>query len=66
MIWKLLSGLQGSVRPAARCVHGFTSAEGRLYVHGGSGDKGVCSEALCGAIGEGTVDDRASEHRFLR
>ena len=35
MTWKLLSGAADSGRPPARFYHGFTSAGGKLYVHGG-------------------------------
>ncbi len=34
MTWTLLSAANG-IRPAARCGHGFASAGGKLYVHGG-------------------------------
>jgi hypothetical protein len=40
MMWTLLSGAADSGRPAARIFHGFTSAGGKLYVHGGSGGGG--------------------------
>jgi hypothetical protein len=35
MTWSLLSAAAGSSGPAARWGHGFTSAGGKLYVHGG-------------------------------
>ncbi len=35
--WSLLSAAAGSSGPAARWGHGFTSAGGKLYVHGGYG-----------------------------
>ncbi len=34
MVWTMLLAA-GSVRPSARSFHGFTSAGGKLYVHGG-------------------------------
>jgi hypothetical protein len=35
MIWTLLSAANDTLLPSARSGHGFTSAGGRLYVHGG-------------------------------
>ncbi len=35
MTWTLLSAAGGDGRPSARSGHGFTSAGGLLYVHGG-------------------------------
>jgi hypothetical protein len=35
MVWTLLSA-DDSARPAARAEHGFASAGGLLYVHGGN------------------------------
>ncbi len=35
MTWTLLSAVDGAGRPSARNGHGFTSAGGLLYVHGG-------------------------------
>ena len=40
MNWTLLSAADGAGRPSARANHGFTSAGGLLYVHGGFGDAG--------------------------
>ncbi len=37
MTWTKLSAARGSP-PAARAGHGFTSAGGKLYVHGGYGN----------------------------
>ncbi len=38
MAWTLLSAATGGdPPPAARSSHGFTSAGGKLYVHGGNG-----------------------------
>ena len=37
MTWTLLSAAHDAPRPSAREGHGFTSARGRLYVHGGYG-----------------------------
>ncbi len=37
MTWTLLSAADDARRPSARFWHGFTSAGGRLYVHGGYG-----------------------------
>ena len=46
--WALLS--QGSFLPAARLSHGFTSAGGKLYVHGGiSISAGVCAREKAAA-----------------
>ena len=36
MTWTLLSAADDARRPSARAGHGFTSAGGLLYVHGGS------------------------------
>jgi hypothetical protein len=33
--WTLLSAADDTYRPSARSLHGFTSAGGLLYVHGG-------------------------------
>ena len=41
MTWTLLSGDADSTRPLARGWHGFTSAGGKLYIHGGYLGKGV-------------------------
>ena len=38
MTWTLLSAAEDSTRPSARAWHGFTSAGGKLYVHGGDND----------------------------
>ncbi len=38
MTWTLLSVAYDAGRPSARSGHGFTSAGGRLYVHGGGED----------------------------
>jgi hypothetical protein len=35
--WTLLSAALDAPRPSARYSHGFTSAGGKLYVHGGYG-----------------------------
>ncbi len=35
MTWTLLSAANDTRRPSARAEHGFTSAGGLLYVHGG-------------------------------
>ena len=35
MTWTLLSANKDSTWPSARWDHGFTSAGGKLYVHGG-------------------------------
>jgi hypothetical protein len=40
MTWTLLTPADGSDPPSARDGHGLTSAEGRLYVHGGVGNTG--------------------------
>ena len=42
MAWTLLSA-NDSARPAARYGHGFASAGGLLFVHGGIGRVGVCT-----------------------
>ncbi len=39
MTWTLLSNTDDYGRPSSIYGHGFTSAEGRLYVHGGMGYK---------------------------
>jgi hypothetical protein len=40
MTWTLLSAANDAPRPSARHSHGFTSAGGRLYVHGGQDSLG--------------------------
>jgi hypothetical protein len=41
MTWTLLSAAtNGAALPSARYSHGFTSAGGKLYVHGGNGNSG--------------------------
>ena len=50
MTWTNLSGVASGTPPAARRFHGFTSADGMLYVHGGEDVKGNTLEALLGAI----------------
>jgi hypothetical protein len=42
MAWTLLSAADDARRPSARVKHGFTSAGGLLYVHGGYGYDGEC------------------------
>ncbi len=51
MIWTLLSAADDASRPSARYGHGFTSAGGLLYVHGGyditgSGEYGEADEGV--------------------
>ncbi len=41
MTWTLLSAADDAGRPSARAGHGFTSAGGLLYVHGGWGITGA-------------------------
>ncbi len=41
MAWTLLSAAPNDGRPAARHGHGFTSAGGKLYLHGGKGKGGA-------------------------
>ncbi len=53
MTWTLLSAANDTRRPSARCDHGFTSAGGRLYVHGGSS----YYEGDGDALGRGYVSD---------
>ena len=36
MIWTRLTAVNDNTRPSARDRHGFTSAGGKLYVHGGN------------------------------
>jgi hypothetical protein len=36
MTWSPLPASEGSIRPSARFMHGFTSTAGKLYVHGGT------------------------------
>jgi hypothetical protein len=38
MTWTLLSATEDSIQPSARAKHGFASAGGKLYVHGGFAD----------------------------
>ncbi len=35
MVWRLLSAAANSTHPSSRSSHGFMSASGKLYVHGG-------------------------------
>ncbi len=52
MTWTLLSAANDTRRPSARFDHGFTSAGGLLYVHGGIGsDTGGKGEV--NAVGTG-------------
>ncbi len=56
MTWALLSAANDTGRPSARYDHGFTSAGGRLYVHGGygitdSGDGGEAMQSLRRGMG---------------
>jgi hypothetical protein len=44
MTWTLLSAADDAGRPSARANHGFTSAGGLLYVHGGRTQNLVISE----------------------
>ncbi len=52
MTWTLLSAVNSAARPSSRERHGFTSAGGKLYVHGGVGVKG---EDVLGLL-EGVCD----------
>ena len=40
--WTDLSAAISGTPPSPRGLHGFTSAGGKLYVHGGLGDNGMC------------------------
>jgi hypothetical protein len=42
MTWTRLSPAANSNHPAARSSHGFTSAGGKLYVHGGDASGNEC------------------------
>ena len=44
MAWTDLSAAASGTPPSAREGHGFTSAGGKLYVHGGFGGSGECQE----------------------
>ncbi len=62
MTWTLLSAANDTRRPSARADHGFTSAGGLLYVHGGFGHNEGNREAVCRVYGSGGVGDaRAKE-----
>ena len=37
LAWRELSVSVNGTAPTARCMHGFTSSDGKLYVHGGQG-----------------------------
>jgi hypothetical protein len=52
MTWALLSAADDAGRPSVRYGHGFTSAGGRLYVHGGyiPTDAGDMGEAGANAV----------------
>jgi hypothetical protein len=54
MTWTLLSAANDTGRPSARFSHGFTSAGGRLYVHGGIGPKASGANEG-GVIGEARI-----------
>jgi hypothetical protein len=58
MTWTLLSAADDADRPSARNSHGFTSAGGLLYVHGGR------DIAVSEGKGEAGAGDRA--HRGWR
>lgn len=47
LAWTDLSGMASGSLPAARCGHGFTSLDGRLYVFGGQGDVGELHSLAC-------------------
>ncbi len=49
MTWTLLSAANDTRRPSARAEHGFTSAGGLLYVHGGR----PMTEGDADAVGRG-------------
>ena len=53
MTWTLLSPANDAGRPSARANHGFTSAGGRLYVHGGYGDAGEADLTAGSWVGMG-------------
>jgi hypothetical protein len=56
MTWTLLSAANDTHRPSARSDHGFTSAGGLLYVHGGSVfSVGDGSGSVCGPVVENSV-----------
>jgi hypothetical protein len=46
MIWNDITGSVFGTSPSARSRHGFVSAGGRLYVHGGVGWEGMASGIL--------------------
>ncbi len=52
MTWTLLSAANDTGCPSARYDHGFTSAGGRLYVHGGYGINGWGDEGEPGEADE--------------
>ena len=58
MTWTDLSAAINGPRPSARSFHGFTSAGGKLYVHGGlktGGTQGCsCLPSLFLSFGTGT------------
>ena len=50
----MLSVAKDSDRPTARSSHGFASAEGKLYVHGGEGVRGKLKvDGGCGVVSAG-------------
>ncbi len=57
MTWTLLSAANDTRRPSARSAHGFTSAGGRLYVHGGSSYNEGNRESVGRVYGSGGVGD---------
>ncbi len=66
MTWTLLSAADHAIPPSARYWHGFTSAGGRLYVHGGLEDSGKAGgvghglDAMCGnrVLDEGDFNEQ--------
>jgi hypothetical protein len=58
MTWTNLSAADDAGRPSARSYHGFTSARGLLYVHGGYG---ITSSRGVGEDDERVLDSWAEE-----
>ncbi len=55
MTWYDLSSSTTGSTPSARYYHGFTSAGGKLYVHGGYADSGKAGACKAGPGGRGGV-----------
>jgi hypothetical protein len=72
MKWTLISALNDESKPSARYGHGFTSAGGLLYVHGGMsgshGPEGLVEcyrQMLCEGIGHTSQGCKVKQSEIL-